>query len=65
MTATARKGGADVAGGRLALNSRVMNFLQGWLTHHIVSSDRHYAPFALAADRNFVIPQSAGLTPAV
>ncbi len=56
---------ADVAGGRLALNSRVMNFLQGWLTHHIVSSDRHYAPFALAADRNFVIPQSAGLTPAV
>lgn len=50
---------ADITGGRLVLNDRVMNFLQGWLTHHIVSSDRHYAPFAMAAERrNFVIPRS-------
>ena len=36
---------ADIAKGQLPLNSRVMNFLQGWLTHHIVSSDRQYVPF--------------------
>jgi hemerythrin-like metal-binding protein len=49
---------ADINGGRLVLNDRVMNFLQGWLTHHIVSSDRDFAPLALAAERKtFVIPR--------
>jgi hemerythrin len=41
---------ADIASGQLALNSRVMNFLQGWLTHHIVSCDCSYAPFVKCAD---------------
>jgi len=36
---------ADIVGGQLPLNSGVMNFLQGWLTHHIVSCDSHYALF--------------------
>jgi len=41
----------DIAAGSLHLDARVMNFLQGWLTHHIVSSDRHYVPFAKARER--------------
>ena len=56
---------ADINGGGLALNDRVMNFLQGWLTHHIVSSDRHFPPLALAAARKtFVIPRFPNLSPA-
>jgi len=38
----------DIAEQRLRLDARVMNFLQGWLTNHIVSGDRHYVPFAKA-----------------
>ena len=42
---------AYVADGQMELNERVMNFLQGWLTHHIVSSDRYYVPFVKANKR--------------
>jgi len=49
----------DIAAENLKLDARVMNFLQGWLTHHIVSSDRHYVPFARAHEHE----RSATLLP--
>jgi len=38
----------DILAEQLKLDARVMNFLQGWLTNHIVSSDRHFVPFVRA-----------------
>jgi hemerythrin len=47
---------ADVAENRLALNDRVMNFLQGWLIHHIVSSDRELVAFTKAEKPKICVP---------
>ena len=54
----------EVVRENLVLNDKVMNFLQGWLTHHIVSDDRDYAPYVKEAKSRRIVQGDSEVAPA-
>jgi hemerythrin len=48
LTAQAKKLQADFNAGRVSLSLQVGAFLKDWLSHHILQSDKKYAPFLAA-----------------
>jgi len=48
LTKKAKDLNANFEKGKLTISIEVMNFLKGWLSNHILGSDKKYAPFLLS-----------------
>ena len=48
LTAKVKAFHADVTGGKATISVQLLRFLRDWLEHHILESDRRYAPYLIS-----------------